>query len=227
MIDDNAVTLKRCESLLVPLGHEVLSFTGAEPALQTLMVHPTHLIVLDLQMPIHDGYDLMSTLRSRSIQVPILVVSGKNQQQDITKAMKLGAADYVLKPFDDQIFLSKVKSLLQLEKQNHLPDFFQVQVSAEMTVIEKIPVFRISELGLEFESTVAYPRGRSLQLGADVLRELNLGSAVLKVSTCELLQGPQPTYRIFVSFVGFNAGQLQEVRLWLRAQQLTTRRRVA
>jgi CheY-like chemotaxis protein len=225
LVDDNVVTLKRWESLLVPLGHEVLSFSAAEAALQVLSVHPASLVVLDLAMPIHSGYDLMSTLQTQSIEIPILVVSGKNQQQDITKALRLGAVDYVMKPFDDDIFVSKVQMLLGADANLAHLDFAESVVQEPLQMQQVVGSFKISELGFYFDSPYLIPKNTALHFQSPSLKAMGLVDTALRVANVtEKTTATGRVFQVFVSFIGLNQTQLKEVRLWIRQNQLQYRR---
>jgi len=229
LVDDNPTTLKRWESLLIPLGHEVISFSGAESALQVLKVHPSSLVVLDLAMPIHSGYDLMQTLRSESIVSPVLVVSGKSNQSDISKALSMGAVDYVLKPFDDEIFLAKVDHILK--NQNTLQDnstpFAEAIYSQTSSISLSIPSLAVSEMGFKFQTQMPVPKGTFLQFNAPCFSEMGIKDSRFRITSIfENSPGHEYRYTVFVSFVGLSLAQLKDVRMWVRQNQMKTKRAV-
>lgn len=226
LVDDNLTTLKRWEAQLIPLGHEVISFTGAEEALQLLKIHHVDLVVLDLAMPVHTGYDLMQQLRSDSIQVPILVVSGKNKNEDIEKAISMGAADYILKPFDDDIFVAKVDMVIKSHQGNEVHHHFaEAQPTDPATLILHLSNVTVSELGFSFRCPTQVPLGIKLNLNIPFLEKLNLEKSSLKItSVTEDPQGPDFKYKVFVSFVGLSPAQLQNVRLWVRENQIKNKK---
>ena len=229
LVDDNPTTLKRWESLLSPLGHEVISFSGAEPALQVLKVHPTSLVVLDLAMPIHTGYDLMQTLKSEDVTCPVLVVSGKNNQEDIKRAMTLGAVDYVLKPFDDEIFLAKVDHILQTQQQleDNKSPFAETVYSQSSQFLVTLPSLTISEMGFKFQTSIPLKKGIFLNFNAACFAEMGIKDNRFRVtSIIENHSAAENKYTVFVSFVGLSLAQLKEVRMWVRQNQMRTRKAV-
>ncbi len=220
VVDDNLLNLKRCEALLQPLGHEVISFTGAEEALQLLKTHPVHLVLVDLAMPIHSGYDLMGAIKREKIVVRMVVVSGKNKDEDIKKALSMGASDYILKPYDDDFFVAKVNQALGNGAAGGA-GFAEAIYDAPCTLKVSVPQIHISETGFYFDSKMSYPKGMVLDFKADCFDEMKLREARFRVTTCtEVNVGTEELFRTFVSFVGLNQAQLAEVRVWVRQQQI-------
>lgn len=226
MVDDNPLSLKRAEGLLQPLGFEVISFTGAEEALQTMATHPVSLALIDLAMPVHSGFDLMKAMKDRKINTRIIVVSGKNREDDIKKALGLGAQDYIMKPFDDDFFVAKVNLALELERAERVDAGFTETISdAPSTLSVPIPQIAVSEVGFSFETAFELPRGMKLDFKSAALAEMNLKDRPFRVtSSVPLDRGGEKVYRNFVSFVGLTPQQLTEVRLWVRSQQIRLKR---
>lgn len=71
------------------------------------------LIVLDVRLPVIDGFEVCQQLRSSGDLVPILMLTAKNQPDDVVYGLKLGADDYVTKPFDLAVLLARVEGLLR------------------------------------------------------------------------------------------------------------------
>ena len=221
VVDDNQLNLKRCEMLLQPLGHEILTFTGAEPALQFLKNHPCHLALVDLAMPIHSGYDLMAALTAAKIEIKVIVVSGKNKNDDIKKAVQMGASDYILKPYDDDFFVAKVKQALQSEEIRLESHFATALYDKPGFLKVKMDQISISETGFYFTSQFPLPKGLPIEFTVQCFDEMKLNNVQFKVANCiEHKIGTQTKYKISVSFVGLSQAQLTEVRLWVRQQHI-------
>ncbi len=71
------------------------------------------LIVLDVRLPIIDGFEVCQRLRASGDLIPILMLTAKNQPDDMVYGLKLGADDYVTKPFDLAVLLARVEGLLR------------------------------------------------------------------------------------------------------------------
>ena len=71
------------------------------------------LCILDVMMPNMDGFTLAGEIKKMEKQVPILFLTAKNLKEDVLQGFKLGAEDYIIKPFDTEIFLYKIKAILK------------------------------------------------------------------------------------------------------------------
>jgi two-component system KDP operon response regulator KdpE len=100
--------------------------TGREGLMTVRSQHP-NLLILDLGLPDIDGQDLIINLRTWT-QLPIIVLSARNQEQDITLALDNGADDYLTKPFNNAELLSRVRALLRRVAQlpQGIQEIFQV-----------------------------------------------------------------------------------------------------
>jgi DNA-binding response OmpR family regulator len=86
------------------------------------------LCILDVMMPNLDGFSLAEEIRSVDLDVPLFFLTAKNMKDDILNGYRLGADDYILKPFDSEILLSKIKAIIKrnaeaTEKQNENFEF--------------------------------------------------------------------------------------------------------
>ena len=71
------------------------------------------LCILDVMMPFKDGFSLASDIRSINEEVPLIFLTAKSLKDDVIKGFKIGADDYLIKPFDSEIFLFKIKSIFK------------------------------------------------------------------------------------------------------------------
>ena len=94
-------------------GYEVAVAASGEAALETASGHGVHLIILDLMLPGIDGYDVLARLRARGIDVPVLILSARSEEIDKVRGFRLGADDYVTKPFGVMELLLRVQALLR------------------------------------------------------------------------------------------------------------------
>ena len=69
------------------------------------------LCILDVMMPYKDGFTLAKEIREKNDQIPIIFLTAKTLKEDVLKGYKIGADDYLTKPFDSEILLAKIKSL--------------------------------------------------------------------------------------------------------------------
>jgi two-component system, cell cycle response regulator DivK len=114
LIEDNEANRLLATFLLDKIGCEVRHASDGAHGLASAESSPTDLIVLDIQMPEMDGYEVAARLRDQpaTAKIPILVVTSYAQSGDRQRAMALGVADYLEKPFEPDDFINRVVRLL-------------------------------------------------------------------------------------------------------------------
>ena len=94
-------------------GYEVVSATDGETGLQRACTESFDVVLLDGMLPGRDGFDVCQTLRQRSVVTPILMLTARGQVVDRVVGLKLGADDYLVKPFEMAELLARVEALLR------------------------------------------------------------------------------------------------------------------
>ncbi|MEN2983293.1 MAG: response regulator [Thermus sp.] len=113
VVDDEESILVPLEFLLKKAGHEVdLAQTGEE-ALEKLQKAPYHLLVLDLMLPGLDGFAILERLKALPQSPRVLVLTARGREADRAKALALGAAAFMAKPFGIEDLLRQVEALLE------------------------------------------------------------------------------------------------------------------
>jgi two-component system OmpR family response regulator len=88
------------------------------------------LCILDVMMPYKDGYTLAKEIREKNKEVPIIFLTAKSMKEDVLKGYKVGADDYLNKPFDSEVLLMKIKAIIQRKasdtKNEHVKFEFQI-----------------------------------------------------------------------------------------------------
>jgi DNA-binding response OmpR family regulator len=113
--EDDPITRRFVVSLLEERGYQVLVAEDGENAVATAMRSRPDLIVSDLVMPYRDGYEVLRAIRSddRLRDLPVLILSMRDREEDIVRGFEQGADEYVVKPFNAREFLSRVRKLLE------------------------------------------------------------------------------------------------------------------
>jgi DNA-binding response OmpR family regulator len=81
--------------------------------LSAALANPPDLLVLDIMLPKLNGYELCRTLRAKRLEMPIIMLTAKGQEEDIIRGLELGADDYVTKPFSIRELLARAKAFLR------------------------------------------------------------------------------------------------------------------
>jgi two-component system response regulator ChvI len=112
LVDDDRNILTSVQMTLEQEGFVVRTFTDGESALQALMARPVDLAVLDVKMPRMDGMELLQRLRARSA-MPVIFLTSKDEEVDELMALRLGADDYITKPFSQRLLIERIRALLR------------------------------------------------------------------------------------------------------------------
>jgi DNA-binding response OmpR family regulator len=93
-------------------GFEVLAASDGTSALEIFATQPVSLLILDIMMPGADGFAVCQAVRARS-SVPVIMLSARTNENDIVRALQLGADDYLTKPFSPRTLLARIQALLR------------------------------------------------------------------------------------------------------------------
>jgi DNA-binding response OmpR family regulator len=112
VVDDEPDILLLHRLNLEAAGHEVILAADGITALERIAERRPDCVVLDVMMPVLDGWGVLERLQDVATPPPVLVVSAKSTQADIDQARRLGAKDYLIKPFDRDVLIARVGALL-------------------------------------------------------------------------------------------------------------------
>lgn len=220
IVDDQRSVLLTLEALLARDKHSVVACTSALDAIHKLQAETFDLLVTDAIMPGGEtGYALIRTIRNhpKLAHMPVILVTGKREKDDIERGLQAGTDDYVVKPVDPDIFLAKVKSLLERSGKSDRA-FAEAPVRAKAEFETKTDIVGVSELGLVLHSNVQAPNGLRLKIKSPLFAEIGIETPTLRVASCEPVASPDPTFKIQVHFIGLNERELQPLRLWIRGK---------
>jgi two-component system, LuxR family, response regulator FixJ len=113
VIDDDDAVRQSLEFLLKTSGHTVRSFESAKAFLEILPELRSGCIITDVRMPEISGIDLLRRVKELGVDIPVIVITGHGDISLAVEAMKLGAVDFLEKPFDDDQLLAALKSTLK------------------------------------------------------------------------------------------------------------------
>lgn len=120
MVDDTPENLYSLEAILEAPGRTLVKANSGPEALKVLLKQDVSLVLLDVQMPGMDGFEVAEIMRSnpKTKNVPIVFVTAINKDQKyVFKGYQAGAVDYLFKPLDPVILASKIDFFLQLDRQ--------------------------------------------------------------------------------------------------------------
>jgi len=100
IVDDEEIVIRSCQRILAAAGHAIDAADNGLDALRLVDENPYDVVVLDIMMPKMDGLQVLQQIKERHPEVEVVMVTGLSQIQTAVQAMKLGAFDYLPKPFD-------------------------------------------------------------------------------------------------------------------------------
>ena len=112
LVDDDRNILTSVALALEAEGFEVKTYHDGEEALKGLTLNPPDLVVLDIKMPRMDGMELLTKLRETS-DTPAIFLSSKDDEVDQVLGLRLGADDYITKPFSQRLLIERIRAVLR------------------------------------------------------------------------------------------------------------------
>jgi diguanylate cyclase (GGDEF)-like protein/PAS domain S-box-containing protein len=204
IVDDLEANLLALEQTLIGIEADLIKASGGQEALALSLNHDFAMAILDVQMPVMDGYELASLLCSdpRNASLPIIFLtatSGSSEQ--VFKGYKSGAVDYLVKPYDPDILRSKVSVFLELDRQKNL-------LRRERALLERRVKERTSEIArkncqLQLEIAERKKKEQALVLAGVVLD--NMVDGVMVFDSEERIISINPA---FTRITGFSADEI-------------------
>jgi DNA-binding response OmpR family regulator len=148
LIEDEEDAARMIAKGLRQESHLVDMAGDGESGLAKALAYPYDLIILDIRLPVKDGFTVCRELRQAGLQIPILMLTASGAYQDRVSGLDLGADDYLVKPFDVNELFARVRALLR--RRPLLPD----------------PVIRVDTLEIDTRSRTVRRAGEFIRLTA-------------------------------------------------------------
>ncbi len=113
IVDDEVSIIDFVRIYLEKEGFEVMGFTDGDTAYQAIMKSPPALVILDIMLPGMDGFEICQKLRQNKNQVPIIMLTAKDEEIDRILGLEFGADDYLTKPFNPRELVARIKAILR------------------------------------------------------------------------------------------------------------------
>jgi len=157
LVEDEPGLVLTISDLLATEGYEVESASDGESGLAKAEQGKFNLVILDVMLPKKTGFDVCRELRQKGIDTAILMLTAKSQVVDRVQGLKLGADDYLGKPFDPTELLARVEALLRrVEKDNRIP----------------VSSFNFGDIQVDFERAQLLKRGQPVSIAGKELQLL-------------------------------------------------------
>lgn len=150
IVEDNKDLAFGLRSNLEIEGYDVATAaTGREGILQARSYRPD-LVILDLMLPEMDGFEVLKALRADGIETPVLVLTARGEEVDKVRGLRLGADDYVTKPFGLMELLARVEALLRRSDKSTSHDSSPQMETIRVNEIEICPKTRTVRKNAQF-----------------------------------------------------------------------------
>lgn len=116
IVDDQPNIRRLYEYTLEKNGYRPFTAANGEEALSVLDRQHIDLVILDVMMPVLDGYGCLKALRDGGSSVPVLIITARDSAEDVRKSFLLGTDDFMVKPVDEIEMLLRIKALLRRSK---------------------------------------------------------------------------------------------------------------
>ncbi len=114
IVDDNRINRLKLNRALNLENYDICEASGGQEALEMLQSENIELVLLDVMMPDVDGYQVLEQMKGdpHLKNIPVIMVSAIEEQEDVDRCLSMGAADYITKPFDVEFLKGRVKTHL-------------------------------------------------------------------------------------------------------------------
>ena len=114
IVDDEPFNVDYIEQQLEDLNYQLISASNGREALDKIHSEQPDLVLLDLMMPVLDGFAVLTQMKADPLlrDIPVIIISAEHDSKSVVKGMKQGAEDYLTKPVDEALLIKKLKEYL-------------------------------------------------------------------------------------------------------------------
>lgn len=118
IVDDEPVNIRLLSDLCKSLGYEIIAANNGTEAMECAVKEHPDLVLMDIMMPVMDGFEATKNLKSNELtkSIPVIILTALNQKKDLLKGISLGASDFISKPFNIQELTLRIKNNLTLKE---------------------------------------------------------------------------------------------------------------
>ncbi|MBE5937225.1 MAG: diguanylate cyclase [Lachnospiraceae bacterium] len=161
VVDDSVTNLKFVESALGD-EYKLILVTSGEQAVRYLMNNTADLLLLDIMMPVMDGFETMERVRElKNGNIPVVFLTSDVDVESEIKGLQLGAVDFVRKPFVPEVMKNRINRILQLEE---LTKNLEAKVEEKTNQVEQLSFEIIATIASMIEAKDSYTKGHSVRV---------------------------------------------------------------
>lgn len=140
IVDDEPFNLDYLEQELEDLNYEIITAVNGQEALEKIQNHLPDLVLLDIMMPVMDGFAVLEKVKAdpATRAIPIIVISANNDLQSVVRGIERGADDYLPKPFEPTILRARISSSLEKKQLRDKEQLYLQSLEREMNIARDI-----------------------------------------------------------------------------------------
>jgi phosphoserine phosphatase RsbU/P len=140
IVDDELFNVDYLEQELAELDYDTVSASNGQEALEKVQSEAPDLILLDIMMPVMDGFEVLSHLKSNPLtrDLPVIVISANTDLKSVVKGIQMGADDYLPKPFEDTLLRARISSSLEKKRLRDIEQLYLKNMERELEIGRRI-----------------------------------------------------------------------------------------
>ncbi len=140
IVDDEPFNVDYIEQELEDLEYETVTAGDGQQALEQVDCHKPDLVLLDIMMPVMDGFEVLSRLKANpdTRSIPVIVISASNDLKSVVRGIQLGAEDYLPKPFEPTLLKARISSSLEKKRLHDLEALYLKSLERELDIGREI-----------------------------------------------------------------------------------------
>ena len=223
VIDDQKSINMIAGTYLAQLGFHVQTFENPLDALNYIAEEKVDLVITDLSMPNMNGFEVIRKIKYSFKKLEIIAMSSVcNSSEDILKAIKLGAKDFILKPFDYDVFSRKV-SFLSKKQEKWLEWVLDKNKFSNSGILQsQVELFSIGEVTLTIKSNNPLPIGLLTAINFKVLADVGISNIIVEVIDCIV---DENKFRCNLKIIGLKEAEAIKIRQLCRSLDFYQRRK--
>lgn len=162
IVDDSKTILKLTEGVLIG-SYRISLFQSGKEALDKMRIDKPDLVLLDINMPEMDGYEVFHQMKDSSIlqRIPVIFLTANTKEESEIKGLEIGAMDYISKPFSPMVMQQRIARILEL---NDLHKNLEHMVDQKTEEIQKIFIQSITTITYAVDAKDRYTKGHSVRV---------------------------------------------------------------
>ena len=213
-IDDDPSARALIQAMLKQAGHVVEVAGDPFEALELLDKYAFDLILLDILMPKLSGIELLKRLKSRIDlkDIPVIMLSVKDDDETIKTCLEMGAADYVIKPPQKQKLLEVIDPILDANPRFAEVDLENGSSDGKGQVNFDVEVLSLGESGMVLRSPIPFDIGQTYCINSDLLLKIGVKKPDFRVLQIE--EDRNGSFLVYFTLVGLSDNDIAVIRKW-------------